>query len=236
MPASEAQIRANQANAAKSTGPKTPEGKAVSRANSYKHGLTGLGVVMPDVEAEEVERRFEAFTEELNPSGAMGLTLLRRAATLAVRMEKCSERELGASTERVARALADFTPPEGADAAEIARLRIEVAREAAFDPSPEATLARRYEAAAERGFYRALKEFRLVEKQAQAISPDLQAEIFRQELGSYLDLKKMDDEMEALYPELAVPGPQNGFKPAPMTPQTMPKGRVDVPITIGRPR
>ena len=32
MPASEAQIRANRANALKSTGPKTEEGKARSRA------------------------------------------------------------------------------------------------------------------------------------------------------------------------------------------------------------
>ena len=60
MPATEAQIRANQANA-RLGGPKTEAGKARSRANSYKHGLTGAGVVLPIEESAEVERRFLVF-------------------------------------------------------------------------------------------------------------------------------------------------------------------------------
>jgi hypothetical protein len=44
--------------------------------------------------------------------------------------------------------------------AEVDRLRSVAARRALFDPSSEATLARRYEAAAERGFFRALQELR----------------------------------------------------------------------------
>ena len=61
--ATEAQIRANQANAALSTGPKTAEGKEQSRRNSLKHGLTGAGVVMPEADAAEVDRRAAAFAE-----------------------------------------------------------------------------------------------------------------------------------------------------------------------------
>src|SRR5437763_56198 len=45
MPASEARILANQANARLSTGPKTAEGKEQSRANDLNHGMTGAGVV-----------------------------------------------------------------------------------------------------------------------------------------------------------------------------------------------
>ena len=44
MPASRAEV--NRANAQKSTGPKTPEGKARSSANSFKHGLYARDVIM----------------------------------------------------------------------------------------------------------------------------------------------------------------------------------------------
>ena len=46
--ASEKQIEANRANAQHSTGPKTPAGKAISRLNALKHGLTAeIAVIRP---------------------------------------------------------------------------------------------------------------------------------------------------------------------------------------------
>lgn len=36
---SPAQVAANRRNAQKSTGPKTPEGRAVSKMNALKHGI-----------------------------------------------------------------------------------------------------------------------------------------------------------------------------------------------------
>src|SRR5256885_551006 len=54
MPASAAQIAANRRNSQLSTGPKTDEGKARSRRNALKHGLTGEGVALPDEAAAEV--------------------------------------------------------------------------------------------------------------------------------------------------------------------------------------
>ena len=49
--------------------------------------------------------------------------------------------------------------------------RASAAERSAFDPSKEAMLARRYEAAAERGVYRALRELRRVEAEAAAGVP-----------------------------------------------------------------
>jgi hypothetical protein len=59
---------------------------------------------------------------------------------------------------------------EGLDLEGLELDRSEAAGRAIFDPSPAATLARKYEAASERGLYRALREFR----QAQAEAPEVE--------------------------------------------------------------
>ena len=45
--ASEEQNRANHQNAQKSTGPKTPEGKAAVHLNATKHGLLSKEILLP---------------------------------------------------------------------------------------------------------------------------------------------------------------------------------------------
>ena len=169
MPASEARIAANQANALKSTGPKTAEGKERSRANAVKHGLTGEGVALTVEDAAEVERRFRDFEAELKPSGEMGRTLVRRVALMAVRMDRCVEQETAAALHTSDRPRRISTPsgrrsrarttPSAADAASRSGAVGDM-----FDPSKEACLARKYEAAAERGFFQSLKELRQVER------------------------------------------------------------------------
>ena len=75
--ATERQIEANRRNGAKSTGPRTPEGKQRSRANAYKHGLTGEGVVLASEDAEKVAGRFEGLMEELDPGTLLGGILVK---------------------------------------------------------------------------------------------------------------------------------------------------------------
>ena len=52
MPISEAQLAANQANAQKSTGPRTPEGKNISRLNGLRHHVTQQVMIMPEPEMQ----------------------------------------------------------------------------------------------------------------------------------------------------------------------------------------
>ena len=55
--ATDAQIEANQANALKSTGPRTMEGKMKSRRNALKHGLASEGVLPARAEKKLKERQ-----------------------------------------------------------------------------------------------------------------------------------------------------------------------------------
>ena len=235
MATSEARILANRANAARSCGPTSVEGKEQSRRNALKHGLTGAGVVLPEADAAEVERRSDAFAEELNATGEVGLALARRAALNSVRMERGADQQTAALSERARRVEAEFVAPEGVSDEEAARLRAEAVRRAMFDPSKEATLARRYEAAAERNFFRALKELRQMERQARAEAKAEQDRSAEGLLGSFLKIeeagRKIDERLDAMAAELDLPPIRRPTR----SPHLPPLGAgIDLPFTVGR--
>jgi hypothetical protein len=236
MPTSEARIAANRANSLKSKGPTTPEGKARSRANSYKHGLTGEGVVMPERDADEVERLTRSLAYELKAEGELGHVLARRMALMSVRMDRCVAHEEAALTDRVRRTMDEFEAPAGVDAEEAERLRDEAGKIALFDPSKGATLARKYEAAAERCFFRSLKELRQrARESAKSASADVASQVAAEarsalkELGSFLPTRPT--------PPPAPPKPSPAPSPAPSTPRDpFATDFFEVPFAIGRPR
>jgi hypothetical protein len=117
MPCSQAQLEANRRNSRNhSTGPKTAEGKAISRRNSLKHGLTGARVVLPTDDEAEVARRFEALEAELAPKSELARMLVNRVATLALRMEHCAEHEAKNSAHRMRHATEAFDDQRLAEA------------------------------------------------------------------------------------------------------------------------
>jgi hypothetical protein len=65
--ATEAQIRANRANAFRSTGPRSVEGKAASRFNALKHGLDAVSVVLPGENPADYEFMAATYDEEFQP-------------------------------------------------------------------------------------------------------------------------------------------------------------------------
>src|ERR1700679_951218 len=108
MATSQARILANQKNASKSTGPSSISGKERSRENSFKHGLSGQGIVIAEVDEAEVERRKTVLLREMAPISTMGAILVGQMATLSVRMERASEQEFAAVASRVRNAASDF--------------------------------------------------------------------------------------------------------------------------------
>ncbi len=108
MPCSEARLAANRLNGSRSKGPLTPETKAISRQNSLKHGLTGKGIVTPEGDREEIQRRVEALEADMKPMSPAGVILIAQMATHSVRAERAVEQESAAIARNVRHAADDF--------------------------------------------------------------------------------------------------------------------------------
>ena len=84
----ESQIKANRNNAKKSTGPKTPEGKATSAQNATTHGLTASSDIIKGESQEQFDAHKHRFLECLNPRNAVEDFLADRVVSLAWRLKR----------------------------------------------------------------------------------------------------------------------------------------------------
>jgi hypothetical protein len=84
------QLEANRLNALRSTGPKTYEGKARSRLNAVRHGLTAETVV-PNFENSEDYKAFEAtIIADYCAETAVARELVLRLASLLWRLRRAT--------------------------------------------------------------------------------------------------------------------------------------------------
>ena len=65
--ASPAQITANRANAQRSTGPRSAEGKSASSMNALKHGIDAQSIVIPGEDPAEYQALVAAYAEDYQP-------------------------------------------------------------------------------------------------------------------------------------------------------------------------
>ncbi len=72
----EAQINANRLNAQKSTGPRTPEGKAASRLNALKSGIDAWSQIIPGEDPAELEALTASFHLHFHPADPNQLSLV----------------------------------------------------------------------------------------------------------------------------------------------------------------
>jgi len=108
--ATQAQILANRLNSEKSTGPKTPEGKAAVAKNATKHGL----FARKDVVISENQAEFNAFRDdmlaELAPAGMMETILAERMVSLTWRLKRAERMQNEVIDAKIRREINGMAP------------------------------------------------------------------------------------------------------------------------------
>ncbi len=99
------QLAANRHNALKSTGPKTADGKAVSKMNAIKHGILSREVVVRGLHVKESPQELadlrDRFWEHLAPVGPLEEMLVDEIVTLQWRRRRAVIAETGEITRSV---------------------------------------------------------------------------------------------------------------------------------------
>ena len=86
--ASDKQLQANRANAKQSTGPRSQGGKARSRLNSRKHGLTAKTLIIVGECADDFDQLRAELMAEHDPQSALEAELVERLAGILWRLRR----------------------------------------------------------------------------------------------------------------------------------------------------
>jgi hypothetical protein len=144
---SAARALANRTNAQASTGPRTEEGKAVSRLNAVSHSLTSKMTVLPHESQQEYDAVLQGLIDDHKPASENERLLVERLAQAHWRLQRCYSVERAFLENRIA-AAQEESPDIDPDAA-MAQLFVDKAETARM------RLLMRYLGAAERAFYKA---------------------------------------------------------------------------------
>ncbi len=109
---SDRQVMANQANALKSTGPRTVGGKAVSSQNASRHGIFSNSLLLEHEIADDFDNLQLELQRSLHPIGLAELALVERIAINMWRQRRLVAAEsatlrLNRSPEKIAQSLSD---------------------------------------------------------------------------------------------------------------------------------
>ncbi len=108
---SQKSLSANRCNAAKSTGPSSPEGKARVAKNAIRHGLFAKEVVLTGTHLDESPRQFNAlltqFYNDFKPESALEIACVERMAAAAWRTRRAYKFEVAALRRASLMAAAD---------------------------------------------------------------------------------------------------------------------------------
>ena len=104
-----------RANGAKSRGPKTPEGKAVSSMYALRHGLTASRPILPGESQESFEALLKDYMEEWEPDGPAEIDLVHRMVVSKWREQRAWTVETAALRSHMGPAKDDPSVPDPAD-------------------------------------------------------------------------------------------------------------------------
>ncbi len=175
--ASQKQIQANRANAQKSTGPRSAEGKRRVSLNSFKHGFYTGSVLLLGENVEAYQELLDAVLEEYRPEGVIELELasrivfnmwqLRRLVSIEAQVIRFGCRDTRGHIAQWDKAMTDLDP-DGVRGYWFGR---DVERD-----HPKWESLQRHRMRFERSYYKALHELeRLQRERAPAPSPTKQA-------------------------------------------------------------
>jgi hypothetical protein len=108
-PISDARRTANQRNAEKSTGPRTPEGKARASRNATTHGIFCRDLVLVGEDPEQFDLTRDGFLDALKPQDAAQLALVDGAVSARWRLNRCQYAEAALIEQRITTARARVT-------------------------------------------------------------------------------------------------------------------------------
>jgi len=102
MDTTQKQIEANKQNAQQSTGPKTDEGKAVSKYNAIKHGLLSKEVLLEGEDEKNLIEIGKRLRTDLEPQTELELVLVDRITANVWRLKRVMqmEREMMESSQK----------------------------------------------------------------------------------------------------------------------------------------
>jgi hypothetical protein len=111
-----AQLTANQANAQLSTGPVSPEGKAISSRNRLSHGFRSSTVLLPGDNPAEYEALLTELSEHYGPEDLAEIRFVREMADAEWRLRRV-RRHMESAFSRQISTLSEQDPSLDPDAA-----------------------------------------------------------------------------------------------------------------------
>ena len=148
-PLTKSELAARRANAAKSTGPRTPEGKARSSQNAVKHGFFTQTALLYYESPEEFVALRDAYISEYNPQGPTEMHFVMEMANAQYRLRRVRGIEADLIQKLVTRDIVGSGLSNGEIQAEAFRTLA--------DESDALQLLQRYEVMFRRQYERALR-------------------------------------------------------------------------------